>query len=414
MQSTTTSRLFYGWIVVAVTAITLLISAGVRSAPGVFMVPLQAETGWSRSDISFAVSIGLILLGLSGPLSGWFMNRLGPKRIMLIGLSLIAFSTAASYYISSLWQLDLLWGVVSGLGTGVVGSVLGPTIANRWFMTRRSLVVGIFGASLSAGQLIFYPLLIGMAGVWGWRWASVVIGIMSLAALLPVLIWMRDQPSDVGQSPYGATSINTAVSSIIADENVMQRALRSPEFWLLAATFFVCGATSNGLIGTHFISHAADHGIDKGIAAGAMALMGTMNFVGTILSGWLTDKYEPRRLLAIYYTFRGLSLFLLPYVTGVFGLSVFAILFGLDYIATVPPTTALVADTFGRKNVGVVYGWVFCSHQIGAALAAWLGGVARDTLGDYALAFLVAGTIAVIAGMLSLRINRQPVAVVTA
>ena len=410
MQIIKSGKFFYGWVVVAVTAVTLFVSAGLRSAPGVFILPLEQDMGWSRSAISFAVSIGLITLGIAGPLSGWLMDRFGPKRVALVGLMLVVAAMVASYGITELWQLNLLWGMISGLGTGMVGGVLGPAVANRWFVARRGLVIGIFGASLSAGQLVFVPALMAVVLTVGWRWSSVALGLMALVAIIPVLIFLRDDPADMGLAPYGATTGQGATRPTV-DPNVMQRAVKAPEFWLLAATFFVCGATSNGLIGNHLIPHAADHGIPQATAAGMLALMGAMNFVGTIASGWLTDKYDPRKLLCIYYGFRGLSLFLLPYVSGVFGLSIFAIMFGLDYIATVPPTTALVADTFGRRNVGTVYGWVFCSHQVGAALAAWLGGVTRDMFGDYLLAFLVAGAIAMIAALLSLQIRHTPKAV---
>lgn len=405
-QASSPGRLYYGWIVVGVTALTLLISAGVRSAPGVFLVPLQKDTGWDTSAISFAVAIGLVMLGASGPLSGGLVNNLGPRRIMLVGLLLIVVSMGLSYYIHTTWQLDLLWGVISGVGTGIISSILGPTVANRWFLTRRSFVVGLFGASTSAGQLIFYPALIALVGTLGWRLSSVLLAVIAAVIILPVLFLMRDQPSDMGLRPYGAVG-DLAPTANLIDSSVMQKAIRSSEFWLLAITFFVCGATSNGLIGTHFIKHAGEHGVSAGVAAGLMSIMGAFNFAGTLASGWLSDKYDPRKLLCIYYGFRGLSLLLLPFVSTTLGLSIFAVLFGLDYIATVPPTTALVADKFGRKNVGVVYGWVFCSHQIGAALATWLGGIARDTFGNYGIAFLVAGVLAVLAALLALRINRQ-------
>ncbi|MBX3011626.1 MAG: MFS transporter [Caldilineaceae bacterium] len=407
MQAFKTQKFFYGWVVVAITALTLFISAGVRSAPGVFILPLEQEMGWSRSEISLAVSIGLIVLGIAAPLSGWLMDRFGPKWVTLVGLLLVVVAMVSSYMIKELWQLNLLWGMLSGLGTGMVGGVLGPAVANRWFVARRGFVIGIFGASLSAGQLVFVPVLMALVLSAGWRWSSVALGLFALAIILPVFFLLRDDPTDMGLAPYGLTAGEAAARPTV-DPNVMQRAIRSPEFWLLAATFFVCGATSNGLIGTHLIPHAADHGIPQTTAAGMLALMGAMNFVGTIASGWLTDKYDPRKLLCIYYGFRGVSLFLLPYATGSWGLAAFAILFGLDYIATVPPTTALVADTFGRRNVGTVYGWVFCSHQVGAALAAWLGGVTRDLFGDYLLAFLVAGAIAMLAALLSLRIRHTP------
>jgi sugar phosphate permease len=402
-------QFFYGWVVVAVTVVTLIVSAGVRSAPGVFIVPLQDDMGWSRTAISFAVSLGLLLFGLAGPFSGWLMDRFGPRRVMLAGLVLVALSTGVSAMMTQLWQLNLFWGILSGIGTGVVGSVLGATVANRWFIARRGLVLGIFGAATSAGQLVFIPLLMWMVVNVGWRGSSWMLAIAGLALLLPVLLLMRDDPAQMGLHPYGAAGTAPAQPSAIAAKTgeVMLRALRTPEFWLLSGTFFICGVTSNGLIGTHLIAYALDCGIPEVTAASVLALMGTMNFIGTIGSGWLTDRYDPRKLLACYYGFRGLSLFLLPFVQDPFGLSIFAIVFGLDYIATVPPTVALVADTFGRKNVGVIFGWVFCAHQFGAALAAWLGGVARDFTGDYGLAFLAAGILAVSAAALSLRINRN-------
>lgn len=409
MGQTAEKRLYYGWIVVGVTGLTLLISAGVRSAPGVMLMPLVADMQWSRAVISFAVSIGLVLFGLVGPLTGWLMDRFGPKVLMLSGLALIAASMVASAAMTALWQLNLFWGALSGIGTGIVASVLGATVANRWFVERRGLVVGIFGAATSAGQLIFVPLLMWLVVLIGWRSSTLVLAGVALAMLLPVLLLMRNDPSELGLRPYGAPAIPIAPGQPAANEpGVMRRAVRTPEFWLLSGTFFICGATSNGLVGTHLIPYAIDCGILQVTAAGMLALMGMMNFVGTITSGWLTDRYDPRRLLCIYYGFRGLSLLLLPFITNPTGLAIFAILFGLDYIATVPPTTALVADTFGRRNVGTVFGWVFCAHQIGAALAAWLGGVARDALGDYAVAFLVAGMLAVAAGLLSLRISRGP------
>jgi sugar phosphate permease len=400
------NRFYYGWVVVGVTALTLLVSAGVRSAPGVFLNSLQADMGWSLAAISFAVSIGLLLFGLVGPLTGWLIDRFGPRTAMLGGVALVVGSMVASSRMTEIWQLNLFWGALSGIGTGIAGSVLGATVASRWFVARRGLVIGVFGAATSAGQLVFVPLLAALESAIGWRGSVMGLAAVAALVLVPILLLMRDDPVDLGLLPYGGSAPGAAVRS--ATGGVMRRALRVPEFWLLAGSFFICGATSNGLIGTHLIAHAHDHGIAKSTAAGMLALMGTMNFVGTIASGWLTDRYNPRKLLACYYGFRGLSLFLLPFASSLGGLAVFAILFGLDYIATVPPTTALVADIFGRKNVGTVFGWVFCAHQIGAALAAWLGGVARDATGDYGAAFLTAGALAVTAALLSLRIGRAP------
>uniref|UniRef100_A0A7C3A702 MFS transporter n=1 Tax=Thermorudis sp. TaxID=1969470 RepID=A0A7C3A702_9BACT len=405
-------RLFYyGWIVVAVTFATLLISAGVRSAPGVFIHPLEVDPHlrWSRDAISLAVSIGLVLYGLAGPFGGRLMDRFGPTRVALAGLALMAASTATTAAVSHLWQLHLLWGVLSGVGTGLVAMVLGATVANRWFVARRGLVMGIFGAAASAGQLVFLPLLMWLVVAVGWRSASLALAGLAAAALIPVALLMRDDPADLGLRPYGASASAGGGAPPAPTSGVMRRAVATPEFWLLAGSFFVCGATSNGLIGTHFIPHSIDHGIPEVTAAGALALMGAMNFVGTIASGWLTDRFDPRKLLACYYSFRGLSLFLLPFVTDFSGLAVFAVVFGLDYIATVPPTVALAADRFGRQHVGTVFGWVFFAHQVGAGLAAYLGGVTRVALGDYQLAFLAAGALALMGGAMALRISREPV-----
>jgi predicted MFS family arabinose efflux permease len=401
------SKLHYGWIVVAVTALTLIVSAGVRSAPGVFLMPLRADLGWSRASISFAVSLGLVLFGLAGPVSGWLMDRFGIRRLMLGGMLLVALSMAASAKMNEIWQLHLFWGALSGIGTGVASAVLGAAVANRWFVTRRGLVTGIFGAATSAGQLMFVPLLTRLTVTIGWRDTAFVLAAAAVAIMLPILLFMRSDPADVRQKPYGAPETFTPTAAGV-ERGVMRRALRTPEFWLLSLTFLICGATSNGLVGTHLITYAVDCGIGTVVAADSLALMGMMNFIGTIASGWLTDRYDPRKLLCIYYGFRGLSLLILPFVQNQVGLTIFAVLFGLDYIATVPPTTMLVADTFGRKNVGTVFGWVFCAHQVGAASAAWLGGIARDTLGSYAMAFLVAGVIAMAAALLALRIKRKP------
>lgn len=408
MQSRSLLRFYYGWIVVAVTAMALLISSGVRSAPGVFLVPVQQDTQWSMGVISFAASMGLLVLGLTAPVGGLLIDRFGPRHLAPAALWLIGISMLASAYVQEPWQLAILWGVVGGIGTGIISGVLGATVATRWFVARRGLIIGMFGASTSAGQLLFVPALMLMATALGWRTSSLILGMLALLAIIPMAIWMRDDPADMGLAPLGAPLHTSPLRSGRAESGVMRRALRSLEFWLLAGTFFICGATSTGLIGTHLIPHAHDHGIPQTTAAGLLALMGAMNFAGTLGSGWLTDRYDPRKLLAIYYSFRGLSLLLLPFVTEPLGLSVFAILFGLDYIATVPPTTALVADNFGRRNVGTVYGWVFCAHQIGAALAAWGGGLVRDSVGSYALAFLVAGAMAIAGSLLALKIQRGP------
>jgi len=406
MQAWLGKRIYYGWIVVGITALTLLVASGVRAASGVLITPLESDLGWSRSSISFAISVGLVLYGLAGPLGGALMDRYGPKRLMLAGLVLTTLSSIVTAASSALWQFTAVWGALGGLGTGVVAAVLGAAVANRWFVKRRGLAIGIFGAATSAGQLIFIPLLIWIVNGSGWRGAVILLGIATAVLLGPVLLLMRDAPSDLGLRPLGGTD-EPAAPQMVRAGSVMRGAVRVPEFWLLAGSFFICGASSTGLIGTHFLPHSTDEGISERTAAVVLAIMGGMNFVGTIASGWLTDRYDPRKLLASYYIFRGMSLFMLPFVSSAQGLAVFAIFFGLDYIATIPPTVSLTADIFGRRNIGTVFGWIFAAHMIGAALAAWLGGVARDALGDYQVAFLTAGAIAIVGGVMALRIDRE-------
>jgi sugar phosphate permease len=403
-------RFFYGWVIVAVTAIVLLATAGVRAAPGAFLVSMQGEPGWSTASLSFAAAVGLIAYGLAGPISGRLMGSIGIKGVTVLSLALTAGSLLAAIVVSDIWLLTLTFGLLAGLATGLVASVLGATVANRWFIQSRGLVVGVFGASVSAGQLVFFPLLTTLAVGVGWRAGAIVMAAISVVLLVPVLLLFRNDPADVGQLPRGAEPGSVVEPAPPPDPSVMRRAIRSPDFWFLASTFFVCGATSNGLIGQHFIAHAVDHGFTQVAAAEALALMGAFNFVGTIASGWLTDRVDPRKLLLVYYGFRGVSLLFLPFVHDSMGIVVFSVLFGLDYIATVPPTVALCADAFGRRNVGIVYGWVFAAHMFGAAISAWVAGVVRESVGDYAAAFVAAGWIAIIAGFAALAIRRVKVA----
>lgn len=398
-------RISRHWYVMAAIAAAILISAGARVAPGVFLPALTVEFGWTRSSISLAVSIGLLLYGLSGPFIGTLIDHVGTRNTAIIGLSAIGLSAVAGTLISDELGFALTWGALSGIGTGIVGGVLGAAVATRWFVAQRGLVQGLFGAATSAGQLLFIPLLALVTESLGWRTASVVVAATAAVVMIPVLAIVRTDPADVGMVALGATP-DTTPTPRVSEPGVMRKALLNRDFWLLATTFFICGATSNGLIGTHLMAHAVEHGFTVTVAASALALMGVMNFVGTLGSGILTDRYNPRRLLSIYYAFRGLSLFILPFVHDPIGLSVFAILFGLDYIATVPPTVALTNEIFGARNVPVVYGWIFCAHQFGAAAASWLGGVAHDARGDYLLAFVLAGVTAVIGSSLAVQIRK--------
>jgi len=398
-------RLFYGWVMVAVAFAVILIGAGTRAAPGALLLPIQADTGWSVGQITIAGAAGLLLLGLGGPVSGWLIDRYGVRQTTVFALLLTASGMALSGFAAEVWQLVLLFGVVSGFGAGLVSSSLGPIVATRWFVARRGLVVGVFGAAASAGQLLFIPFLSGLGTGEGWRVAAVVLGALVAATVIPALVLLRERPESVGERALGQP-VDAPVVSTRSDPGIMGRALRRPEFWLLAGTFFVCGATSNGVVGQHFIAHAVDHGFTAGAAAGARALMGVFNFTGTILSGFLTDRFDPRKLLLTYYVFRGISLLFLPALHSSTDIVVFSVLFGLDYIATVPPTVALVADVFGRNNVGIVYGWVYAAHMLGAAILAQVAAIIRDNAGDYTLAYVTAGWMAVAAGVVILALRR--------
>lgn len=398
-------RIYPGWIIVAVTSLVLLVTAGSRAAPGALLVEMEADTGYSNTSLSIAAALGLLVYGIGGPFAGSLMGRIGPRRVTLMSIAITAVGMVVASQADSLGVLILFFGFVTGLGAGLVASVLGAVVATRWFVEKRGLVLGIFGASISAGGLIFFPLLTKIGVDSSWRTALIVVAGVSALLFIPAFIWFRDNPSDLGVEPLGA--VGETDTSAPPEQGVMRRAVHSKEFWLLVTTFFVCGATSNGLVGQHFISHAKDHGFDQVTAANWLGIMGVFNFIGTIGSGWLTDRYDPRKLLLAYYGFRGVSLMFLPFVHDSISIGAFAILFGLDYIATVPPTIALCADLFGSRNAGLVYGWVFAAHQVGAAGAAWAAGAARDGLGDYNLAFMSAGIVAIAAGVAATMI-RQP------
>jgi sugar phosphate permease len=408
----------YSWWILSLVFLTTLTSAGVRSSPSVLIHPLEGEFGWSRAAIAFVVSINLLLFGIASPISGWLLDRYGPRKVMLGSLGLLIIGVSGTIAMTQYWQFFLVWGVIVGLAAGCIGSVLTATVGNRWFAARRGLALGILSSAGSTGQLIFLPLFMAMIAYAGWRTGSTVLIIVAVILMPLIFLWMRDDPADIGVEPYGAGDPAAANSGGLASLRgarsanasiTLREVFRTPTFWLLAGSFFICGGTANGLIGTHLIPHEIDIGVPQVTAASVVGIMGGLNFVGTVLSGWMTDKVQPKKWLAMVYALRGLSLLMLPFVQDYRGLFLFAVIYGLDWFATVPPTMAITADTFGKENIGKVYGWIFMSHQIGAAIMASTAGAMRTWMGDYQYAFLSGGIVAMLAAGLALQIKaRQP------
>jgi len=387
-----------------------LIASGVRATPTILIEPLDDEFGWRVDQVALAISINLVLFGLMAPFSAALMERFGVRRVVAVALVAMAAGSAATVGMSALWQLTLLWGVVIGAATGCLSSPLAAIVATRWFVERRGLVTGALSAAYATGQLIFLPFLALIVREAGWRWASAAVA-LSAAATVPLAIaLLRERPSDVGLPPYGGDEVEPPVAPggnpFAATASALALGLRSRAFWLLAGTFFICGATTVGVVGTHLIPAAHDHGIGAVQAAGLLAAIGAFDIVGATASGWLTDRWDPRHLLFAFYSLRGLSLFFLPFVLGSSdaGLVAFVVVFGLDWIATVPPTVALTVEAFGRERAGVVFGWIFAAHQLGAAAAAWVAGAVRTAAQSYELAFLGAGLLGVTAAFLALGI----------
>lgn len=397
------SKIHRAWLIAVITFLTLIAAAAFRSTTSVLFEPLETDFGWSRTDTSLAVTVNLIFYGLTAPFAAVLMERFTIKRTAMVALTFIGLGTGLTLFMTQVWQLVLYWGVFVGLGTGALALVFASIVANRWFETRRGLVTGVFSAAYATGQLLFLPLIAHMVMDSGWRVGSLVVTIF-VVVIVPIF-WFgfRERPADVGLLPYGATVARIeepAPKTVKATITTLVEAFKSRPFWVLAGTFFVCGWTTNGLIGAHFIPAAHDHGMPATTAAGLLAVVGIFDFVGTILSGWLTDKVDPRVLLVFYYGLRGLALFTVPYVLGPTAeppLWFFIVFYGLDWIATVPPTIALCRIHFGLAKSGVIYGWVFASHMVGAAIAAGFAGIIRDIQGDYFIAWITAAALCLIA-----------------
>ena len=408
-------RLHRAWAVAAITFFALIATAAFRSSTGALIVPIEQQFGWSRSTTSFAITVNLVVYGLTAPFAAALMQRFGIRRMVGLALTLVAIGCLATTVMSSSWQLVLAWGFAIGIGTGSMALVFGAIIADRWFVTNRGLVVGIFSAASSTGQLVFLPMLAYLINSHGWRTAVLLVAAFSLL-LVPFVMWLlADSPASVGLTPYGAepdwappaaSKRNPARAAVAT----LTESSRSWPFWVLMGTFFICGWSTNGLVASHFIPAAHDHGIPGTTAANLLALIGIFDIIGTIGSGWLTDRVDPRNLLLAYSGLRGLSLLIVPSVLGSTvspPLFLFIVFYGLDWVATVPPTVALCREHFGAR-APVVFGWVFASHQLGSAVAAFGGGVIRDVTGSYDLAWFVAGALCMLAAVMSIAIRRNP------
>ncbi len=396
-------RFHYALVIILVTFAGLLLSAGVRNATSVLFDPLEAEFGWDRASISLAFMISLFFFGLGAPIGGALIDRYGPRRVMIGGLTLIALGLTALLTMTDLWQFYVFWGLVIGIGTGAVSGTLGSIVALRWFNRYRGLALGIFSGSAAAGQLLFLPVLIPIADIGGWRGIFALLGLIIALLLIPTVFFMRDQPEDVGTTAIGEpTAASVAMDSRFTP---LRDAVRTRDFWLLAGSFFVCGYTTIGLITTHLLPHSLEHGFEKVEISWAIAFMGGMNIVGTLASGWLTDRVDNRLLLALYYGMRAVSLAGLPFIYDMQNMLLFSLIYGLDWVATVPPTVNLAAQRFGRKSLGTIYGWIYCSHMIGAGIASYAGGFFREALGDYHLVFISAALLGLVAVSMSLGIS---------
>ena len=409
----------YGWLIIAVTFLTMLATAACMGLPGVLIVPLRQEFGWETGAISAALGLRLALYGLVGVFAAALMQRYGVRTVICAALTLIMAGLGLAAGMTELWQLWVTWGLIVGIATGMTAMVLAATVANRWFTARRGLVLGMLAASTATGQLVFLPVAAWLASHFGWRMAVMPAVAACAVCFVLVLLTMRDHPGDLGLAPYGETTVTpppprAAAGVARLSLEAFSDASGSRAFWLLFMTFFICGLSTNGIVQNHFIPLCFDFGMPQVEAASVLAMMGVFDFVGTIGSGWLSDRYDNRWLLFWYYFGRGISLVVLPFSTfSFYGLSVFAVFFGLDFIATVPPTVRLTARAFGRERAALVFGWIFAAHQIGAAVAAWGGGASRDVLASYLPAFFVAGLACFIAAVASLGVRRtQPPAAV--
>jgi sugar phosphate permease len=404
----------YAWIVMGITFLTMLVSSAALGLPGAFLRPIGGEFGWTTAQISSALAVRFVLYGVMGPFAAVLLERYGLRRIVCLALCCVASGVILVTRMTALWQLVLLWGIVLGIGSGLTALVMGATVANRWFVRRRGLVLGVLTASSATGQLIFLPVASYLIAHHGWRVALAPVFLACLAVAAAAFLLLADRPQTLELRAFGAElEPEKAAPALRANWSepltVLAGAARTGTFWVLFGTFFVCGLSTNGLIQTHFIALCGDYGLAAIPAASVLAMIGAFDFVGTIGSGWLSDRFDNRKLLFWYYGLRGVSLLWLPHSDFTFyGLSLFAMFYGLDWVATVPPTVKLASFEFGKERGAMIFGWVFAGHQLGGAAAAYGAGLSRTLLFTYTPALYAAGVACLLAAGAIFLIRRSP------
>jgi MFS family permease len=407
-------RVHYAWVVLGVLIVIMIAAGGLRSTFGVFIKPIEAELGWSRTSVSIAAALSLLLYGALAPFAGRAADHWGARVVFTGSLGLMAVGAFASAYMTRLWHLYVASGILMSVGAGGATLTSAVPLLMRWFDRRRGLVMGIAGAAMSAGQLVVIPLATWLTLTVGWRQSYIWLGLGLVVLILPVgAALLRNDPRDRGTGPYGAAPVarmSGAAPPSEATRVSLSEAMQAPAFWLLVSSYFICGYTTGGLIGTHLIPHAVEHGFTEMVAAQALGVMGATSIFGSIASGWICDRFGRKGPLAWYYLLRGVSLLFLLSVSDVASLDLFAFVLGLNWFSTVPPTTTLTANIFGRASVGELSGWIFLSHQSGAALAASMGGWIHDATGSYSWAFISGALLAFVAAGLTLAIREEPAA----
>lgn len=410
-------RIHYSWIILFVVFFSIIVAGITRSSSGVFIIPFEQEFGWDRSLISLAIGISLFTYGLSGPFMGAIVQIIGIKRMMLISMGTLMAGLLLTFFMKETWHLILIWGLIIGLGSSLFLTVLSPIIANTWFKKRRGLAVGILTASSATGQLVLLPVLAYIIELYDWQFAVALILSLSAIMFVILIILMKESPEAIGETAYGADENkfedirkNESKNPFLLAFIPLKEAIRIKEFWLLAGSFFICGLSTSGLIGTHFVSLCVGYGIAVVTAASLLSFMGIFDLVGTTLSGWLSDRIDNRWLLFWYYSLRGLSLLLLPFALSEGSyilLIIFSVFYGLDWIATVPPTVNISRNIFGLEKSVIVYGWIFAAHQAGAAVASFGGGVIFERFNSYTYAFLGAGALCFLASLFVIVIKKE-------